>query len=139
MNTLFWQDCPEKNDFPWAMERVRRCELQAGAVASDLIRCGRSSVLDMGFTTRAQRQSWVLRAQAAQIPVGLHSLELPAELRWIRVEERNHAVGGTFVFPVTREMFDGMERMWEPPTEEEGTQYRTFSRIAASDSRITTT
>jgi predicted kinase len=25
MNTLFWQDCPEKNDYPWAIERVRRC------------------------------------------------------------------------------------------------------------------
>ena len=27
MNALYWMDCPEKNDFPWALEREGRCEM----------------------------------------------------------------------------------------------------------------
>lgn len=129
MNTLFWPDCPEKNDLPWALERVGRCEAQAAAVAGDLARRGIASVLDMGLTTRAQREGWLKQGQAAGAAVHLHSLEAPADVRWRRVEQRNAATGPTFVFEVTREMFDLMEQRWEPPGEEEAPAYAGLHRM----------
>ena len=129
MNTLFWQDLPEKRDFAWAMERVRRCEEQAAKVAVQLAGHGVPPVVDFGLTTRAQRDGWIGRAAAAGIAVHLHSLELPAAVRWDRVEARNAAAEGTFVFPVTREMFDGMELLWESPDGAEEARYRRLHRI----------
>ena len=130
MNTLFWPDCPEKDNFPWAIERVRRCEAQAAEVAAQLIRSGVSSVLDMGLTTRAQREGWLDRAQAAGVRIELHLLDLPPALRWQRVQQRNAAAEGTFVFTVTRAMFDSLEQIWELPLAGESTRYRNVHWIA---------
>ncbi len=129
MNTLFWPDCPEMNDFPWALERVRRCEVQAAGVARQIAATGIPAILDFGFTTRQQREGWIASARAAGISVELHSLELPAEIRWARVEQRNATKAETFVFPVTRAMFEDMERMWEPPSDEEGIGYTALHRV----------
>ena len=131
MNQLFWPDLPEKNDFGWAVERVGRCETQAATVAAQLAQRGMSSVLDFGLTTRAQRESWVQRAKGAGVGLELHTLELPAEARWSRVQRRNDAAEGTFVFPVTRTMFEDMERFWESPDSEEAAGYFRFHRIKA--------
>lgn len=130
MNQLFWPDLPDKNDFAWAMERVERCSAQVAAVAARLGQRGVSSVLDFGLTTRAQRESWVQRAQSAQIGLELHALDLPSEVRWSRVQGRNHAAEGTFLFPVTRAMFDGMERLWEPPDAQEAAKYVVLHRMS---------
>jgi predicted kinase len=119
MNTLFWPDCPEKNNLPWALERVARCEAQIAAVAIELARAGVNAVLDLGFTTRTQRLAWLERGRAAGIAVELHVLDVPAEVRWRRVRERNEGASATYTFAVTREMFDAMEAMWEPPDAEE--------------------
>ncbi len=115
MNSLYWMDCPEKNDYPWAIERVGRCEAQIEAVARELARAGVDAVLDLGFTTRAQRLAWLERGRAAGIRVELHVLDVPAEVRWERVCGRNAGDGGTFTFAVTREMFEFMETQWELP------------------------
>jgi predicted kinase len=115
MNALYWMDCPEKNDYPWAIERVRRCEAQIEAVARELAGAGVDSVLDLGFTTREQRVAWLERGRAAGVAVKLHVLDVPAEVRWERVCERNQGSSATFTFGVSREMFDAMEAMWELP------------------------
>ena len=52
----------------------------------------------------------------------LHVLDIPAEVRWQRVCERNRG-GETFSFEVTREMFDFMEARWELPSVEEQTAF----------------
>ena len=130
MNTLFWPDLPEKNDFVWATERVRRCEVQAAAVATQLAASDVSAVIDFGLTTRVQREGWAARAEAAGIAVQLHTLELPSSLRWARVQERNASAEGTFVFPVTRAMFHGMEQLWEAPDGAEEARYSGVYRIA---------
>jgi predicted kinase len=119
MQALYWMDCPEKNDFPWALERVRRCEAQIAAVAVELARVGVDAVLDLGFTTREQRLAWLERGRAAGVRVQLHVLDVPAEIRWERVCGRNAGPGATFTFAVTREMFAAMEAMWEVPGVEE--------------------
>ena len=123
MNALYWMDCPEKNDFPWALERVRRCEVQIGVVAKELAGVGVDAVLDLGFTTRAQRMGWLETAKAAGGGCVLHVLEVNAETRWARVLERNRGESGTYAFEVTREMFDFMEERWEAPSVEERTEF----------------
>jgi hypothetical protein len=51
----------------------------------------------------------------------LHFVDAPADERWRRVQERNARRGaqGSLPFDVTREMFDFVETMWEPPTDQE--------------------
>lgn len=123
MNTLFWPDCPLKNDLPWALERVGRCEEQAAVVAGQLAEGGTDAVLDMGCTSAAQRERWLARAVAGGIPPKLHVLDPPSVLRWSRVQERNASAGATFAFPVTRAMFDQVEEFWEPPSVAEQRRY----------------
>jgi predicted kinase len=125
MNALYWIDCPEKNDFPWAMERVRRCEMQIAAVAVELAWAGVDAVLDLGFTTREQRLAWLERGRAAGVAVKLHVLDVPAETRWERVCGRNEGSAATYTFAVTREMFEFMKTQWELPGAEEMAMFAT--------------
>lgn len=127
MTGLYWMDCPEKNDLPWALERVRRCEERMAAVAGELARVGVPAVVDCGFTTRAQRMEWLERARAAGVECELAVLEVDAEVRWERVQERNRGESGTFSFVVTREMFEAMEERWEEPGVEERELFRRSS------------
>jgi predicted kinase len=76
-------------------------------------------VLEIGLTQRATRAAFYERARAAQLRVQLHVLDAPAAVRWQRVEARNRSRGETFAIEVTREMFDFVEQMWEPPDERE--------------------
>jgi predicted kinase len=119
MSGLFWMDSPEKKDFAWAMERIGRCEGQIAAVATSLAGVGVDAVLDLGFTLREHREAWLKRAQEVGVAVELHVLDVPVEVRWARVCERNAGASETFSFEVTREMFDFMEARWELPAEEE--------------------
>jgi len=129
MTALYWMDSPEKNDLPWAMERIARCEEQIAVVAISLAAVDVDVVLDLGFTLREHRASWLKRAQAAGITVELHVLDVPAEVRWQRVCERNRG-GDTFSFEVTRPMFDFMEARWELPSAEE------LATFASSESAV---
>ncbi len=130
MAELFWPDLPGKNDFAWAMERVGRCEAQVATLALGLAERGMSSVIDFGLSTRVQREGWVRRAEDARVELELHTLEMPAEVRWDRVQARNDAAVGTFVFPVTREMFEGMEKIWESPDRQEAAGYARVHRLS---------
>jgi predicted kinase len=51
----------------------------------------------------------------------LHVLDVPVAERWRRVQSRNAEKGEThqLQFAVTREMFDFVETLWEPPDERE--------------------
>lgn len=119
MSALYWMDCPEKNDLPWALERVARCEAQIAVVARELAARGVDAVLDLGFTQSAQRMAWLERAKAAGVACELVVLDVPVEERWARVCERNAGASATFSFVVTWEMFKRMEERWELPSEEE--------------------
>ncbi len=119
MTALFWMDSPEKKEFSWAMERIGRCEAQIAAVAVSLAAVGVDAVLDLGFTLREHRAAWLKRARETGVVVELHVLDVPAEVRWARVCERNDGTSETFSFEVTREMFDFMEARWELPSADE--------------------
>jgi predicted kinase len=127
MQNLYWMDCPQKNDLAFALERIARCEEQIASIATQLARAEIASVLDLGFTQRAHRLEWLERARLAGFAAAVHTVEVPAELRWERVQQRNcaatdSAASSTYSFEVTREMFDFMEARWEPVGADEHTQ-----------------
>ena len=103
------------------MERVRRCCDQIWTIAAQVVGRGAPCVLDLGFTQFGERDRFAERARGAGFSVQLHVLDIPAAERWRRVEARNAEKGEThqLEFAVTREMFDFVESMWEPPSAEE--------------------
>jgi hypothetical protein len=63
--------------------------------------------------------AWCERAKIAGVIPELEVIHPPADVRWKRVVERNAAQSGTYSFAVTREMFEAMDRLWEPVDAEE--------------------
>ena len=119
MVELFGPDRPAKIEFSWMMERVNRCEAQMWSVAGAAAALGVPVVIDGGLTTAAHRAKWAALAAEAGLPVRLHHLSASPDERWRRVQGRNAERGETWRLDVTREMFDFVEGLWEPPTPEE--------------------
>ena len=121
MATLFWMDSPQPLIPTWSMERVERCMTQIWTVALQTALRNVPCVLDLGFSQTKSRAKFAGLAQAAGLSVQLHFIDVPAEERWQRVATRNARKGETYQlgFDVTREMFDFVEALWEPPTHAE--------------------
>ena len=119
MTALFEPDQPSPIRFEWMMERVNRCEAQMAALVGQAAALGLPVVVDCGLTRAAHRAKWATVARAAGLPVRLHHLDIDAEERWRRVEARNRERGPTWRLDVSREMFDFVETMWEPPSDAE--------------------
>jgi predicted kinase len=121
MVTLFSPDRPARPDWPWIEERVGRCERQILTTALQAADAGMPSILDLGLQRADQRRRVADRAAAAGVGVRLHFLDVDADERWRRVEQRNEQQGETFRLKVTRPMFDFIETIWQPPTADEMT------------------
>jgi len=121
MTALFWMDSPQPIEASWSMERVARCNDQIWTVAAQVAARGTPCVLDLGFSRFQERDRFAKLADAVGFSVQLHILDVPAEERWRRVEARNAEKGEThqLQFAVTRDMFDFVETLWEPPGEAE--------------------
>ncbi len=119
MVALFWADSPQPIEFAWTMERVNRCEAQIFAIARQATARGVPAVLDLGFTTKAHRDKFRDLGEQAGLSVAVHFVDVPADERWRRVEQRNAQQGETYSLTVDRGMFDFMEGLWEPPSEAE--------------------
>ena len=121
MSTLFWMDSPQPLQAEWSLERVDRCLGQIWRVALQVARCGVPCVLDVGLSRAAERKRFFDLANEAGLTVQLHFLDVPAEERWRRVVMRNagREKSRQLDFEITREMFDFVESIWEPPTEDE--------------------
>jgi predicted kinase len=125
MSALFWMDSPQPIEPPWALERIERCSAMIWRNAIDVASRGTPCVLELGLTTEAARARYAALAQASGLGVRLHFLDVPAEERWRRVEARNLQADAAaqLDFQISREMFDFVEAMWEPPTPEEMAAY----------------
>jgi predicted kinase len=125
MSTLFWMDSPQPLEANWSLERVDRCVEQIWSTAVQVTRCGTPCVLDLGFSSFESRRRLYDRAQSERLPVQLHLVDAPPEERWRRVETRNLEKGATHQLPfeVSREMFNFVETLWEPPKAEEMTAH----------------
>jgi predicted kinase len=121
MRNLFWIDTPQPLDSAWSMERIERCNMQIWDTATRIAVRNVPCVLDLGFSQRESRQRIVTLAREMGTTAQLHFIAVPVEERWRRVAMRNSRRGETYQleFDVTREMFDFVESLWEPPTEEE--------------------
>jgi predicted kinase len=119
MVRLFGPDKPLSPGWPWIADRVTRCESLIFDQALQLGRCGVSSILDLAFLRAERRQDVRHLAETANLPVRLHFIDVPAEMRWQRVCSRNETRGDTYRVTVTRPMFDFIETIWQPPTPEE--------------------
>ncbi|ARN81461.1 AAA family ATPase [Methylocystis bryophila] len=121
MTALFWMDTPQPLDPAWSIERIERCYAQMWRVASEVAGRGLPVVLDWGFGSAKLRARYAALAAQASLAVKLHVLDISAEERWRRVGLRNDGRGTSnqLPFDVTREMFDFVETLWEPPSAEE--------------------
>ncbi|HEY5412997.1 MAG TPA: ATP-binding protein [Caulobacteraceae bacterium] len=121
MSALFWMDAGHPFEPAWAMERVLRCAALIWRTAMDVCLGGAPCVLEIGLTTAEARARYAGLAREAGLPVRLHLVDAPAEVRWERVQGRNAKAGeaGQLPFELTREMFDFVEILWEPPTDAE--------------------
>ena len=119
MKTLFWMDAGENTGLDWALERVRRCEDQIWTIAKDVLAGDRPVILDLGFSKADQRQKFRDLVATESHQFELHLLDLPADVRRRRVNERNLARSGTFEFELDEKTFDWMESYFERPTGDE--------------------
>ena len=121
MAGLFWKDSPQPINADWSLERVERCLTQIWSTARSVAQRGIPCVLDVGLAEAASRKRFVSLAEEAGLSVRVHFLDVPLEERWRRVLARNvdSANSDRLPFEITREMFDFVETLWEPPTQEE--------------------
>ncbi len=120
MQTLYGADYdPTKHDFGWLIERTERCKTQMRQIAGRLLCLGIDVILDFGFGDAASRADYRAWAASLGANASLHFLDVSAEERRTRVHRRNEEKSETFAFPVTDEMFDYVETLFIPPTDEE--------------------
>lgn len=119
MQTLFSKDMTTL-DFEWMMERVNRCSDQIWQVSEQILAIDGNVILDLGFTTKEQRDVSANRARALGIDPEIHYLDASTAIRKQRVEKRNTEKDpAVYAFEVTDMMFDFMEPRFEVPDEKE--------------------
>ena len=119
MQTLFGEDMVTL-DFNWMMERVNRCCEQIWQVSEQILAINGHVILDLGFTTKEQRDIFVNRATQMNVQSEIHFLDAPLETRKRRVDQRNiEKDPSVFSFEVTATMFDFMEPRFEVPNRQE--------------------
>lgn len=123
MTDLFAPDLTHPLEWDWVSERALRCENRIFTTARTLARQGVSSILEVGLQ-RASRRAEVVSALtdeaaeenwASTWRLQTHFLDVSADERWRRVQQRNQDKGPTFTLEMDRDLFDFFEDMWEPP------------------------
>ncbi len=126
MKSLYWQDMPEEPDIDWFVEnqkwytdRMKRCEFLIRKEAQALLEIGVTVLLDLGFTSRESRGEYIQFARNLKKDVEIHFLDVDKEIRWQRVEKRNQGTSESYAMQVSRDMFDYIESVFEPFSDEE--------------------
>lgn len=119
MQTLFSKDMTAL-DYSWMIERVHRCYEQIWEVSQQILALEGHVVLDLGFTTKAQRDVFAERANEIDVQAEVHYLDAPKAVRKKRIEKRNAEKDpAVYAFEVTDMMFRFMEPRFEVPDQEE--------------------
>tara|TARA_Y100000782_G_scaffold4962_1_gene5934 strand:- start:188045 stop:188557 length:513 start_codon:yes stop_codon:yes gene_type:complete len=134
MKALYWQDMPANPDMNWFVqnqkwytERIARCEKLIEAEVVELFKAGVDVLLDFGFTSAEHRAKYLALARDNEQGGEIHFLDVDPQTRWSRVQSRNKNKGSTYSMEVTREMFDYMENVFEPFTNDEKQVLTTIS------------
>ncbi len=122
MQRLHNEDKPDEQLFEWFYERVQRNCAQMRSVAERLVVLNVPAIFDCGLTNKMERDIFVNWAEDLGFSVQLHFRDVPTDIRWQRVQNRNTEQAETFQFEVTRDMFDFIESLWEAPGDEELTR-----------------
>lgn len=119
MQTLFSKDMISLG-YSGMIERVNRCYEQIWDVSEQILVLDGNVLLDLGFTTKAQRDVFFNRAKELGINAEIHYLDAPKDIRKKRIEKRNIEKGPTvYAFEVTDMVFNFMEPKFEAPNQEE--------------------
>ncbi len=119
MQTLFAQDMTSL-DYSWMIERVNRCYEQIWQVSEQILGINGNVVLDLGFTTKEQRDLFSKRAEKMGINAEIHYLDAAKDVRKRRVNKRNiEKKSDVYAFEVTDMMFNFMEPRFEVPDQDE--------------------
>ena len=134
MKALYWQDMPSNPDMNWFVqnqkwytERIARCEKLIQVEVVDLFKAGVDVLLDLGFTSAEHRAKYLALARDNKQGGEINFLDVDPQTRWNRVQSRNKNKGSTYSMEVTREMFDYMENVFEPFTNDEKQVLTTIS------------
>ena len=87
MQALFSKDMTTL-DFAWMMERVNRCSEQIWQVSEQILAINGNVILDLGFTTKEQRDIFSNRARELGIKPEIHYLNAP--------KDKNLSIGSFF-------------------------------------------
>ena len=109
MQTLFSKDMTTL-DYSWMMERVGRCYDQIWEISEQILTVNGNVVLDLGFTTKAQRNIFSERGKELDITPEIHYRDASIDVRRQRVNKRNSEKNpAVYAFEVTDMMFNFME------------------------------
>ncbi len=119
MQTLFSKDMTVI-EYSWMIERVMRCYEQIWEVSEQILTFDGHVVLDLGFTTKEQRDIFSSKAKQLNINAEIHYLDAPKDIRQRRIVKRNTEKDpAVYAFDVTDAMFHFMEAKFEVPSQEE--------------------
>lgn len=119
MQNLFSKDMTSL-DYSWMIERVNRCYVQIWNVSEQILQLDGNVVLDLGFTTKEQRDHFSDLARKLGVDPEVHYLNAPKETRRQRVKARNEEKDpSVYSFEVTDFMFNFTEPKYEIPDEKE--------------------
>ena len=104
-------------DLEWTFERIARCKTQIWAIAKQSIRSGNDVVFDLGLQKTSDRDRVKALCQEFDIEYQFYCLTADKSVRQNGVGKRNEGHGDTFEFPVSPEMFEITDRMFEMPNE----------------------
>jgi predicted kinase len=121
---LHFADAPPELSYDFFYERVQRNTLQMRKLAHQLIRLRTPVIFDCGFTNKVERQIFYDWAAKYGYSTQLHFVDTATDLRWQRTQVRNAQKGPTFMFEVTRQMFDFIESIWQAPDADEMARHR---------------
>lgn len=113
--TLFLEDKTEEDGLEWFLERIERAESMILDLLNQLEFAGTDSILDLGLSKFEHREKFRSFAEENGFEIKLHYLDIPKEIRWERVCQRNKEKGDTFEFEVSEANFNFMESWFENP------------------------
>jgi predicted kinase len=117
--TLFLEDKKPDDGVDWFLERIERSDTMIQSLVVQLAAVGTPAILDLGFAKKDRRERFYAFAKAYKIPIQLHFLDIPLEVRKQRVMKRNQEKGTTFQFEVSETDIEFMETWFEKPTPKE--------------------
>jgi predicted kinase len=119
MAELFRPDRPDTGVLEWYVERVERCIAQLWRLTEQLLDVGTNVVLELGLIRRDERGRFFERVALSGHDMTVHVVDLPREVRRLRVERRNREEGRTFSMLVPPAIFELASDLWEPLDDEE--------------------